>query len=115
MFFFIYETRLWIGIWSGIMLFLLVAIDASAFVCYITRFTEELFASLVAFIFIMSAFKSTFHIREEVAHLPCLCYPPGTNHTNMAYWSEETNATVEMGGYSFVLFYEIFRMWNNGI
>jgi hypothetical protein len=47
------------------MLFLLVAFDSSAFVCYITRFTEELFASLVAFIFIMSAFKSTFHIRVQ--------------------------------------------------
>lgn len=30
----------------------MVAIDASALVCYITRFTEENFATLIAFIFI---------------------------------------------------------------
>jgi hypothetical protein len=79
------------------MLFLLVAFDSSAFVCYITRFTEELFASLVAFIFIMSAFKSTFHIQEDVKHLPCLCYPPGTNQSNIVYWSADANATMEIG------------------
>lgn len=44
--------RMWIGIWIAIILMILVAIDASAFVCYITRFTEENFATLIAFIFI---------------------------------------------------------------
>lgn len=44
--------RWWIGTWIAIILFILVAIDASAFVCYITRFTEENFATLIAFIFI---------------------------------------------------------------
>lgn len=44
--------RFWIGTWIAIILFVLVAIDASAFVCYITRFTEENFATLIAFIFI---------------------------------------------------------------
>lgn len=44
--------RFWIGTWIAIILFILVAIDASAFVCYITRFTEENFACLIAFIFI---------------------------------------------------------------
>lgn len=36
----------------AVILVILVAIDASAFVCYITRFTEENFATLIAFIFI---------------------------------------------------------------
>lgn len=44
--------RFWIGTWIAIILFILVAIDASAFVCLITRFTEENFATLIAFIFI---------------------------------------------------------------
>ena len=59
------SLRLWIGIWVGVMLLLLVMFDASAYVCYITRFTEELFATLVAFIFIMSAFNNTFRISKE--------------------------------------------------
>ena len=44
--------RLWIGLWSGLILLILVAVDASALVCFITRFTEENFATLIAFIFI---------------------------------------------------------------
>lgn len=44
--------RFWIGTWVTVILIVLVAIDASALVCYITRFTEENFATLIAFIFI---------------------------------------------------------------
>lgn len=44
--------RFWIGSWITLILVILVAIDASALVCYITRFTEENFATLIAFIFI---------------------------------------------------------------
>jgi sodium bicarbonate transporter 10 len=44
--------RFWIGTWTALILLILVAIDASALVCYITRFTEENFATLIAFIFI---------------------------------------------------------------
>lgn len=44
--------RFWIGTWIAVVLLVLVAIDASALVCYITRFTEENFATLIAFIFI---------------------------------------------------------------
>ncbi|ODN05552.1 Sodium-driven chloride bicarbonate exchanger [Orchesella cincta] len=45
------EFRLWIGLWVSVILVTLVALDASAFVCYITRFTEENFATLIALIF----------------------------------------------------------------
>ena len=62
------SLRLWVGIWITAILVVLVATDASALVCYITRFTEELFATLVAFIFIQSAFKSVFKIRHQVYH-----------------------------------------------
>jgi len=44
--------RFWIGTWIAVILMILVALDASACVCYITRFTEENFATLIAFIFI---------------------------------------------------------------
>jgi sodium bicarbonate transporter 10 len=44
--------RFWIGMWIAVILLTLVAIDASVLVCYITRFTEENFATLIAFIFI---------------------------------------------------------------
>ena len=75
------SLRLWIGIWVGAMLLLLVMFDASAYVCYITRFTEELFATLVAFIFIMSAFKNTFAISEQVAGWECPCLAEQSSNT----------------------------------
>ncbi|XP_008193077.2 sodium bicarbonate cotransporter 3 isoform X4 [Tribolium castaneum] len=50
--------RFWIGTWTAIILLVLVAIDASALVCYITRFTEENFATLIAFIFIYKAVEN---------------------------------------------------------
>lgn len=51
--------RYWIGTWITLILLILVAIDASALVCYITRFTEENFATLIAFIFIYKV-RNTF-------------------------------------------------------
>lgn len=56
--------RCWIGIWTTFLLMLIVAFDLSALVRYITRFTEESFASLIAFIFIAEAFKKLFGILE---------------------------------------------------
>lgn len=46
----------------------MVAIDASALVCYITRFTEENFATLIAFIFIykVSIVVTVFNLSIEI-------------------------------------------------
>lgn len=55
--------RFWIGTWIAIILLILVAVDASALVCYITRFTEENFATLIAFIFIYKV--SSIHQKSE--------------------------------------------------
>ena len=43
----------------------MVAFDLSALVRYITRFTEESFAALIALIFIVEAFKKLFHILDH--------------------------------------------------
>lgn len=46
------------------MCILLVATDASSLVCYITRFTEEAFASLICIIFIYEALEKLIHLGE---------------------------------------------------
>lgn len=51
--------------WVALILFILVAIDASALVCYITRFTEENFATLIAFIFIFKVSIEYFYLSSE--------------------------------------------------
>ncbi|XP_052757917.1 sodium bicarbonate cotransporter 3 isoform X7 [Galleria mellonella] len=82
--------RFCIGTWITIILVILVAIDASAFVCYITRFTEENFATLIAFIFIYKAVENVISIGkkyplktrpDEVLNYECYCLP--SNYSNV--------------------------------
>lgn len=48
----------WVGLWSGLLMIVLAMCDASALMRYFTRFTDEIFAALVAVIFIVEAVKS---------------------------------------------------------
>nr|XP_032530114.1 sodium bicarbonate cotransporter 3 isoform X2 [Danaus plexippus plexippus] len=82
--------RFCIGTWTTIILITLVAIDASALVCYITRFTEENFATLIAFIFIYKAVENVISIGrkyplktrpDEVLNYECYCLP--TNYSKV--------------------------------
>ena len=52
-------TYVWVGIWSGLLLCILAATDASALMKYFTRFTDEIFAALISVIFIVEAVKDT--------------------------------------------------------
>ncbi|XP_076245518.1 na[+]-driven anion exchanger 1 isoform X8 [Calliopsis andreniformis] len=81
--------RFWIGSWTSLILIILVAIDASALVCYITRFTEENFATLIAFIFIYKAIENVLSIGKK--------YPINT-HANDQFdyecWCKPPNGTL---------------------
>uniref|UniRef100_A0A671FPG8 Anion exchange protein n=1 Tax=Rhinolophus ferrumequinum TaxID=59479 RepID=A0A671FPG8_RHIFE len=95
------EFRLWIGLWSAFLCFILVATDASFLVQYFTRFTEEGFSSLISFIFIYDAFKKMIKLAHYYpinsdfkvgynTHFSCACMPPDpvnisiSNDTTMA-------------------------------
>lgn len=74
----------------------LVAFDLSALVRYITRFTEEAFAALIALIFIVEAFKKLFHILDErpvnmdisaPLDYNCTCYGNAIHAENGTYVS----------------------------
>ncbi|CAF2809048.1 unnamed protein product [Rotaria sp. Silwood2] len=58
------EFRLWIGIWIFLLLLIFVTFNLSFLVKYITRFTEDCFASLVALIFIYDAIREVSKIRK---------------------------------------------------
>ncbi|KAM9368113.1 electroneutral sodium bicarbonate exchanger 1 [Phaethornis superciliosus] len=58
------SLRTCIGLWTAFFCVVLVATDASSLVCYITRFTEEAFASLICIIFIYEALEKLIHLRE---------------------------------------------------
>ena len=54
-------TYAWVGLWSGIMLIICAVTDLSYLMKYFTRFTDEVFAALVALIFIVEALKDVYH------------------------------------------------------
>ena len=104
--------RAWVGLWSAFLLLLIVAFDLSALVKYITRFTEESFACLIAIIFIVEAFKKLFSITDKHPfnihpEIPldynCSCYHP--NYTipddNMTSFMGMSNETT-LWGYSVI-------------
>ncbi|XP_062594759.1 electroneutral sodium bicarbonate exchanger 1-like [Saccostrea cucullata] len=58
------SLRIWVGLWTALLLTIIVAFDLSSLVRYITRFTEESFACLIALIFIFEAFKKLIEIEH---------------------------------------------------
>jgi sodium bicarbonate cotransporter 8/sodium bicarbonate transporter 10 len=55
-------ARFWVGMWTVLFILIIVIFNLSACVKYITRFTEDSFATLIAIIFIVEAFKKLFEI-----------------------------------------------------
>lgn len=90
------SLRFWVGIWTTGFLLLLVIFNLSALVRYLTRFTEECFASLIALIFIYESFKqlaeiatleAPMRLRPKKGHvyLPhCFCDLPRGNLNDTA-------------------------------
>ncbi|KAH6939873.1 hypothetical protein HPB50_021919 [Hyalomma asiaticum] len=102
------SLRLWIGLWTAAILVTLVAFDASALVCYITRFTEENFATLISLIFIYKAIENVLKIGQKYplnldidVRVDCYCEPPnGTDFQNSTVnWTVlSKHACKEYGG-----------------
>uniref|UniRef100_A0A8C4N3C8 Anion exchange protein n=1 Tax=Eptatretus burgeri TaxID=7764 RepID=A0A8C4N3C8_EPTBU len=87
------SLRACIGLWTSFYCILLVATDASSLVCYITRFTEEAFASLICIIFIYEALEKLVHLGNvyavntannlnQLTHYRCTCVAPSSPPSN---------------------------------
>ncbi|KRZ29805.1 Electrogenic sodium bicarbonate cotransporter 1 [Trichinella pseudospiralis] len=63
-------VRFWVGAWTAVFLLIFVALDASVMVSWITRFTEEAFATLISLIFLVKAVEELFAIVAEYPVLP---------------------------------------------
>ncbi|XP_037039833.1 electroneutral sodium bicarbonate exchanger 1 isoform X3 [Bradysia coprophila] len=95
--------RFWIGTWIVIILVVLVAVDASALVCYITRFTEENFATLIAFIFIFKAIENVLSIRKRFPVNPpefydCRCGSPDNSTESLPWATYDKKHCIKFGG-----------------
>ncbi|XP_041700335.1 sodium-driven chloride bicarbonate exchanger isoform X2 [Coregonus clupeaformis] len=99
------SLRTCIGLWTAFLCLVLVATDASSLVCYITRFTEEAFASLICIIFIYEALEKLIHLGEhypinmnnnldKLTQYSCSCVePPDPSNATVQYW-EQSNITA---------------------
>uniref|UniRef100_A0A158P6V0 Anion exchange protein n=1 Tax=Angiostrongylus cantonensis TaxID=6313 RepID=A0A158P6V0_ANGCA len=58
--------RVWVHVWTALIIFIMCITDASALVSYITRFTEESFATLIAAIFIYEAIMKLWKIKNQL-------------------------------------------------
>ncbi|KAK1805800.1 hypothetical protein P4O66_012789, partial [Electrophorus voltai] len=108
------SLRVCIGLWTAFLCILLVATDASSLVCYITRFTEEAFASLICIIFIYEALEKLVHLgetypfnmhkRPQQAHtlhlyfpVSCVCTEPtDPSNATLRYWEEHNITSSEI-------------------
>ncbi|KAM9396240.1 sodium-driven chloride bicarbonate exchanger-like isoform 2-T2 [Salvelinus alpinus] len=99
------SLRACIGLWTAFLCLVLVATDASSLVCYITRFTEEAFASLICIIFIYEALEKLIHLGEhypinmnnnlqKLTQYSCACVEPkAPSNSTLRYW-EDRNITA---------------------
>ncbi|KAI6220175.1 Anion exchange protein [Aphelenchoides besseyi] len=62
--------RFWVHVWTAAILIFMVVKDYSAWVSYITRFTEESFATLIAVIFIYEAIMKLYKISDNLDVIP---------------------------------------------
>ncbi|KAM6980767.1 LOW QUALITY PROTEIN: electroneutral sodium bicarbonate exchanger 1 [Aplochiton taeniatus] len=95
------SLRTCIGLWTAFLCLLLVATDASSLVCYITRFTEEAFASLICIIFIYEALEKLLHLGEfypinqgsqldQLTLAYCTCSEPDNpSNKTLELWNEK--------------------------
>jgi hypothetical protein len=57
--------RVWIGMWIVVICTLVVALEGCFLVKYFTRFTEEIFACLISFIFVYEALKFLYEVNAN--------------------------------------------------
>ncbi|XP_013387963.1 anion exchange protein 2 isoform X2 [Lingula anatina] len=62
--------RVWIGMWFAVIAIILVALDGSFLIRYVTRFTQEIFASLISLIFIYEVFNKLVSVFMRHPFLP---------------------------------------------
>ncbi|MBL4850034.1 MAG: PTS sugar transporter subunit IIA [Planctomycetes bacterium] len=74
-------TYAWIGLWAGLFTVVLAVTDASVWLRYVSRFTDEVFVVLTAFIFIEKAIRllaDTFVTHEYATALSTVVLAVGT-------------------------------------
>uniref|UniRef100_A0A672NJG3 Band 3 anion exchange protein-like n=1 Tax=Sinocyclocheilus grahami TaxID=75366 RepID=A0A672NJG3_SINGR len=91
--------RVWVGMWLIIIVVVIVAVEGSFLVRFISRFTQEIFSILISLIFIYETFSKLIRIFQ--AHPLILNY----DHLNRAYPNTALLSMCLMFGCFFVALY----------
>ncbi|CAG0879882.1 unnamed protein product [Darwinula stevensoni] len=70
------SMRVWVGIWLAIIGILVTMFEGATFVRLFTRFTEEIFASLISLLFIYESFYKLYNVYVEHPLLSNYCITP---------------------------------------
>ncbi|KAH3715008.1 sodium bicarbonate cotransporter 3-like [Dreissena polymorpha] len=100
-------ARCWVGLWTAGFILLIVIFNLSSLVKYITRFTEDSFATLIAIIFIVEAFSKLLSI--ETDHPVNFGNHPTDDICSCIYNCTVLNAT---GGHNMSLSSEHMDIWH---
>ncbi|CAG0916883.1 unnamed protein product [Notodromas monacha] len=87
--------RVWVGMWLGVIGLIFTAFEGACFVRFFTRFTEEIFASLVSLLFIFESFFKLYTVYRDHPLLADYCFV--TESTIATLIANETvNGTLPM-------------------
>ena len=72
------STRIWIGFWLAVISVVFVGFEASVLTRFFTRFTQEIFASLVSLLFIMESLQNLYGVRGDFVPTKAIKIPGQT-------------------------------------
>ncbi|XP_071791427.1 band 3 anion transport protein-like isoform X2 [Asterias amurensis] len=72
--------RAWVGFWIFIISIVVVAFEGSILVRYFTRFTEEIFSTLISLIFLYETYLGLYHTVCANPLLPEYCFGDNLHH-----------------------------------
>ena len=69
------EFRFWIGLWTSLLIALLVGLQSSVVIKLFTRFTVEIFSVLISLVFMYEALAALWHIHRQYPYNQWLLRP----------------------------------------
>lgn len=91
-------TRVYIGVWLGIISLFVACLEGSVFVKLFTRFTEEIFSSLISLLYIVESLMKLFYVfgRHPLmkSYCPFTVYDDGNYTKILGNTLNETHAVI---------------------
>lgn len=90
-------TRVYIGLWLAVIGILVAFFEGSVFVKLFSRFTEDIFSTLIVFLYIIESVMKVCHLYSQHPLLPNYCEFETIVFTNASYLEHQENVTAPEG------------------